>query len=77
MRFRKNDNWLLLRKNDFSECEVAHLKKNIIDSFAQVRPSGGLLSAMYAIIKVLEAFLKGHIEAIMAMVDHGQYFKIL
>ena len=39
------------------------LKKNIIYSFAQVRPSGGLLSEMCTIMKVLEGFLKGYVGA--------------
>ena len=42
-----------------------------------MRPSGGLLGEICIFFKVLEAFLKGRIEAIMAMVDHGQLFKIL
>ena len=29
------------------------------------------------ISQVLQAFLKGHIEAIVAMVDHSKYFKLL
>ena len=37
---------------------------------AYVRPSGGILSEMCNIIKVLQCFLKGHIGAILTIGSH-------
>ena len=68
MHLRTTQNWLLLRKNDFSEWEVAHFWfKRMPTSFAHMRPSGGLMGEIYNMIMVLECFLRGYIEAMLVL----------
>ena len=43
---------------------------------AHARPTGGLSSENSNFTMLLLAFLKGHIEAIVAMVDHSHYLKL-
>ena len=49
----------------------------MLTSLAHVRPSGGLMVKNSNISKDQWHFLKGHIEAIVAMFDHSNYFKFL
>ena len=41
-----------------------------------MRSSGGLMSNNSNLFNVLQAFLKGHVGAIVAMVDHSHYLKL-
>ena len=47
----------------------------MLTSLARARPSGGLMGENSNISKDQWHFLKGHIEAIVAMFDHSNYFK--
>ena len=68
MHLRTTQNWLLLRKKYFSEWEVVHFWfKRMPTSFAHMRPSGGLLGEICNIIRVLECFLRGYIEAMLVL----------
>ena len=53
---------------DISRCTFAYFWfKRMLTSLAHMRPSGGLLGEICNIIKVLECFLRGYIEAMLVV----------
>ena len=74
MQFDHCENELLVGIFDFSIYIFSYFEfTSTLTSIAHVKPSGCLLSETCNIIKVLHVFLRGHVEAILAIVGHSYY----